>query len=85
MDGKHQGPTQEGKPIESFQGRSTWLKLERRGDNVTAFYSHDGQEWTTAQEIVVEFPQRMLAGVAAVNTSKKPFAVEFDEFRVTSP
>jgi hypothetical protein len=85
MDGKHQGRTPEGKPIESFEGRSTWLKLERRGDKVFAFYSHDGQEWTAAQENVVEFPQRMLAGVAAVNTSKKPFAVEFDEFRVTSP
>ena len=52
---------------------------------MTAFYSHDGQEWTEAKEIVVEFRPKIQVGVAAVNTSKKPFTVEFEELRVTSP
>jgi hypothetical protein len=84
LDGNHQGQTPKGESIESFRGRSTWLKLERRGDKVTASYSHDGQEWMD-REIVVGFPNRILAGVTAVNTSKKPFTAEFEDFRVTNP
>ena len=85
IDGQNRG----GKPkVESedfFQSPSTWLKLERRRDKATAFYSHDGQEWTEAKEIVVEFPPKIQVGVAAVNTSKQPFTVEFEEFQVTNP
>jgi hypothetical protein len=85
LDGEYQGTRPKVDSAEFFKASSTWLKLERRGDKVTASYSHDGQEWTMAKEIMVEIPQRIQVGVAAVNTSKKPFAVEFEEFRVTGP
>ena len=39
---------------EFFKGESTYLRLERKGDKVTASYSHDGKEWTEAKEITVE-------------------------------
>jgi hypothetical protein len=82
LGGEYQGTRPKVDSAEFFKGRSTWLRLERHGDKVTAFYSHDGQDWTMAKEIMVEFPKRIQAGVAAVNTSKDPFTVEFEEFRV---
>jgi regulation of enolase protein 1 (concanavalin A-like superfamily) len=68
-----------------FKGQSTWLKFERRGNSVTASYSHDGEEWTTAKEITVELPPRIQAGIAAVNTSTKRFSVEFEQLQITNP
>ncbi|MCI0456959.1 MAG: DUF1349 domain-containing protein [Gemmataceae bacterium] len=65
-----------------FKGKSTWLKLERRADNVTGFYSHDGKEWHEAKQAAVEFPKKVQIGVAAVNSSDAPFTVEFEELKV---
>jgi hypothetical protein len=62
-----------------FKGRSTWLKLERRGGKVSASYSHDGKEWTEVKQIDVDLPRKVQVGVAAVNTSTKPFVVRFQE------
>lgn len=68
-----------------FQGRSTYLRLERRGQVITALYSHDGQQWRQVSEIVVAFPDRVSVGMAALNTSDKIFVVEFEEFKLTKP
>lgn len=85
LNGQFQGPKPQAASANFFEGRSTRLKLERRGGKVTPFFSHDGQEWTAAKEITVEFPPRIQVGVAAVNTSKKPFTVQFEQLQVTSP
>jgi acetyl esterase/lipase len=82
------GQIREGSPrtttADFFAGKSTWLKLERAGNNVTASYSHDGKEWTEAKKVPVEFPRKVQIGVAAVNSSDAPFTVEFEEFRVVA-
>jgi regulation of enolase protein 1 (concanavalin A-like superfamily) len=83
-DGQYQETNPMGTFDEFFKGRSTWLKLDRRGDKVTASYSHDGKDWTAAKEITVELPKKIQLGVAAVNTSTKPFKVEFEEFKLTA-
>ena len=62
-----------------FKGRSTWLKLERHEGKLSASYSHDGKEWTEVKPIDVELPRKVQVGVAAVNTSKKPMVVVFEE------
>jgi regulation of enolase protein 1 (concanavalin A-like superfamily) len=67
---------------EFFKGRSTWLRLERKGDKVIASYSHDNKEWTEAKEITVDLPAELSVGVAAINTSAEALTVEFDEYRV---
>jgi regulation of enolase protein 1 (concanavalin A-like superfamily) len=85
IDGQHRKIRQKVESADFFKSPSTWLKLERQDGKVTAFYSHDGQEWMTAKEIVVEFPPKIKVGVAAVNTSKKPFTVEFEEFQLDFP
>jgi regulation of enolase protein 1 (concanavalin A-like superfamily) len=66
-----------------FKGRSTYLRLERKEDKLTASYSHDGKEWTAVKEITVDLPAKLHVGVAAVNSSEKPFMVEFEELAVT--
>lgn len=74
-----------GKPsttVDPFQGRSTWLRLERRGDNLTGSYSHDGATWTTAEVLATELPRRVRVGVHAVNDSAVEFVARFDDLRV---
>jgi regulation of enolase protein 1 (concanavalin A-like superfamily)/predicted RNA-binding Zn-ribbon protein involved in translation (DUF1610 family) len=81
-NGEYQGADPDSTLDEFFKGRSTWLRLERKGDKVIASYSHDGKEWTEAKEITVELPAELSVGVAAINTSAEPFTVEFDEYKV---
>jgi regulation of enolase protein 1 (concanavalin A-like superfamily) len=81
-DGQFQNTNPDGTRDDFFKGRSTWLKLERRADKLSASYSHDGKEWTEVKQIDVELPRKVQVGVAAVNTSAKPLAVEFEELSV---
>src|SRR5262249_60356011 len=81
-DGELQETTPRGTLDEFFKGKSTWLKLERRKDKVTASYSHDGKEWTEAKQITVELPNKLHIGVAAVNTSAQAFSVEFEGIKI---
>ena len=67
---------------EFFEGRSTWLKLQRQGKRMTASFSHDGEEWSVAKEFSVEFAEEVSVGVQALNTSNAPFSVEFEEFGI---
>src|SRR5947199_401510 len=67
---------------EFFKGRSTHLRLERKGNEVTASYSHDGKEWTAVKTLTVDLPAQLQVGVAAVNSSNREFVVEFDQFKV---
>ena len=67
---------------EFFEGGSTWLRLSRRGDQLTASYSHDGTEWTDAEEMQAVFPDEVSVGVAALNTSNEPFLVGFEAFAI---
>jgi WD40 repeat protein len=67
-----------------FKGRSTYLRLERRQGTIRAACSHDGKEWITLPPLDVDLPPTVRVGVAAVNTSREPFTVEFDELKWTT-
>jgi hypothetical protein len=67
-----------------FTERSTWLKLARWQDKLTASYSHDGKEWIVVKTIPVELSKKLRVGVVAVNTAAKPFAVEFENLKVST-
>ena len=58
--------------------------MERRGNRIEAAVSHDGAKWLTVNPITAELPRKLKLGVAAINTSERPFAVEFEEFRLTT-
>jgi regulation of enolase protein 1 (concanavalin A-like superfamily) len=66
-----------------FKDRFTYLRLERRGDKIQAAVSHEGREWMSLKAITVELPKKVRVGVAAINTSKRPFTVEFEELKLT--
>ncbi len=66
-----------------FEGRSTHLRLKRRGAKVTAFVSHDGKTWLDGKTLDTDFPKKVKVGIDAINTSSRPFTVHFEELRVT--
>ena len=65
-----------------FEGRSTWLKLQRQGKRMTASMSDDGEEWTFTKEFSVDFPEDVSVGIQALNTSDATFTVDFEEFQL---
>jgi hypothetical protein len=80
--GEYQNTNPEITNDEFFKGRSTWLRLERKKDMMTASYSHNGKDWTVAKKFQVELPAKLQVGIAVVNTSAKPLTVNFEELRV---
>ena len=65
-----------------FHGDSTWLKAIRRGERITVSMSHDGVKWIEVKTVIVKLDARLQVGVAALNTSDKPFQVEFDDLQL---
>ena len=61
-----------------IQNLPATLRLERRGGTVYASVSQDGVNWTSFRTLEVPLPAEMKLGVAAVNTSTKPFAGELE-------
>jgi regulation of enolase protein 1 (concanavalin A-like superfamily) len=84
-DGVDQGTNPGSTTNEFFKGPSTFLRLERKADKVNAYYSHDGKDWILAKQITVDLPAKLQVGVAAVNSSDKPLAVEFEQFKIETP
>lgn len=71
-------------PAEFFQGRSTWLKAVRRGNQVTISLSHDGIAWHDIRSFPVEFAPDVEIGMAALNTSDEPLTVDFDDLVIVN-
>jgi Protein of unknown function (DUF1349) len=65
-----------------FRGDSTWLRLTRTGDQLSAAYSHDGLDWVTYKTIEISMGKDVEIGVAAISTSAKPLGVTFSNFQV---
>ena len=66
-----------------FYKKSLYLRFERRGEKIIAAFSHEGKTWTTVKEIVASYAAKVKVGVAAINTSEKPFNVKFEHFKLT--
>lgn len=82
-NGQYAGVNAQSRPAhEFFQGRSTWLKLQRQENRIIASFSHDGKEWTVAKEFDVQFGYEVSVGIAALNTSDDAFTVEFESFKL---
>lgn len=61
-----------------------WLKLERRGAQVTGAVSADGEKWDALEPkpIPAAWPKTLQTGVAGISTSTKPFEPGFSELRL---
>jgi serine/threonine protein kinase/WD40 repeat protein/regulation of enolase protein 1 (concanavalin A-like superfamily) len=67
-----------------LKDRSFYLRLERRKGEVRARVSADGRSWTDAvAPLNLDLPPAVRVGADAVNTSKKPFTVEFERLTLT--
>ncbi|HEY2911425.1 MAG TPA: hypothetical protein VGI99_14335 [Gemmataceae bacterium] len=69
--------------VAAFQGDSTTLYLERKGDTVRGAFSNDGKTWLGWQERTVHMPRAVQVGIASVNTAAEPFSVAFDGFKLS--
>lgn len=65
-----------------LQDLPTHLRLERRGGSLSAFASHDGLHWSPFPPLEVRLPDEVKIGVAAVNSSTKPFKAELEGLEV---
>jgi regulation of enolase protein 1 (concanavalin A-like superfamily) len=65
-----------------LQDIPTHLRLERRGGSIYASASHDGVHWSPFPPLEVRLPDEVKIGVAAVNSSTKPFAAELEGLSV---
>ncbi|MDB6131955.1 MAG: hypothetical protein JWM59_198 [Verrucomicrobiales bacterium] len=71
----------------TLAGKPTWLRIERKGREVFGSMSQDGVTWTPGNSKVLESPSwttnTVLAGVAAISTSKKTFTPVYSELTIT--
>jgi regulation of enolase protein 1 (concanavalin A-like superfamily) len=83
-NGRPNGPVVPLGDASPLQGRTAYLRLERRKGEVRARVSGDGRNWADAvAPLNVDLPPAVRVGVDAGNTSKEPFTVEFEELKRT--
>jgi regulation of enolase protein 1 (concanavalin A-like superfamily) len=61
------------------------LRVERKGDQVRASFSVDGEELHSLHPRTVRFPAKLKLGVAAISSSGDTFTVTLANFRVLRP
>jgi regulation of enolase protein 1 (concanavalin A-like superfamily) len=62
--------------------KSTYLRLERKGDRLLASVSEDGKDWTDLPPLEVKLPAKVKLGVTANSTCTEPFSPHFDRFKL---
>jgi hypothetical protein len=61
-----------------------WLKLERRGPQITGYLSADGQSWKKVQSDTVTVGQRVFVGVVLTSHDiNKKATAAFDHLTLT--
>jgi regulation of enolase protein 1 (concanavalin A-like superfamily) len=72
-----------GKPDNSANSECTYLRLRRRGDRFEVATSANGVDWVDKRRVEARFPAAVSLGVAAINSSEKPFVVTFSDLKLT--
>lgn len=62
----------------SLNGKETYLRLIRRGNQLRGSVRAEGQQWYVLPPIVTSLPQKVRIGVDAISCSSRPFAPSFD-------
>lgn len=63
---------------------SVYLRLQRKGNQITASISDDGQVFEALRPIDTQWPSKLKLGLAAINTSAEPMTVQFSGISVKS-
>jgi len=85
VDGKNErfGSTSD---FETVAGKPTWLRIERKGNQLLGSMSQDGINWTEGEpkELRAEAWKKndIVAGVAAISTSKQTFSPSFSNLTI---
>jgi regulation of enolase protein 1 (concanavalin A-like superfamily) len=61
---------------------STYLRIQRMGDELHAAFSPDGSSWTPFAPLTASLPDRVEVGVVAINSAAKPLKAEFERFQL---
>ncbi|MEI6946825.1 family 43 glycosylhydrolase [Paraflavisolibacter sp. H34] len=59
-----------------------WLRLQRKGKDVSAFTSYDGRTWTPAGSVTAFLGKSLRAGLAVASGMPNPTTVFFDQFSI---
>jgi regulation of enolase protein 1 (concanavalin A-like superfamily) len=79
----HVGGSMANQQIASLPDKDTWLRLQRRGGYLLAFYRIEGELWTPLRPVEIAMPDKVSAGVAAVNVGR-PLEARFEELSLES-
>jgi len=60
-----------------------WFRLEREGDDFTAYYGSDGINWTTIGTINRAYGDTLRVGLAAWDLNGNAFVAQFDNFQLS--
>jgi regulation of enolase protein 1 (concanavalin A-like superfamily) len=66
----------------TLDGKTTYLRVERRGGTVYGSAGGDGVEWKALRPIEVGLGKRLLVGVTAGHNTSSAFTAAFDGFQV---
>jgi hypothetical protein len=69
--------------IRPLEDKETFLRLERKGDEVLGSVSQDGKTWHSLMPIDLTLPKKVKLGVAAGTTSTDTFSPRYDGFKLT--
>jgi RNA polymerase sigma factor (sigma-70 family) len=62
--------------------QDSYLRLERRGNQLLGSVSPDGRQWTRLEPLMGELPAKVRVGVTAVNSARQPLSVRFEELQI---
>lgn len=65
-----------------FEGRSSWLRIERSGQTVSTYLSHDGDQWFRTARLETTLPKKAQLGTYAIGVVGSDFVVEFEDFKI---
>ena len=71
-----------GAPALDIPDKDAYLRLERRGNQLRAFVSTDGESWRLQQNIDIDLPPKVQVGVVAINAAQQPLQVRFEELQM---
>jgi regulation of enolase protein 1 (concanavalin A-like superfamily) len=67
----------------SFSDGSNYLWLQRRGSQIRASFSADGEHWVSFPLLSAPLAGDLQVGLDAINSASKPLAVRFADYTVT--
>jgi LSD1 subclass zinc finger protein len=64
--------------------QDTYLKMERRGNQLRGHFSYDGRNWIPLPplDLDVTFPAKARIGVAVVNAAQAPLTMRFEDYQL---